>query len=143
MATVKRFDELKVWELARELCQEIYTQINSTDLSNDYALRNQINRSSGSVMDNIAEGYERGGKKEFIQYLFIAKASCGETRSQIYRAADRNYISPEISDGLIKKCITLSKKLSSLINYLKQSEYTGNKFQEEQQIYETNSHLKH
>lgn len=92
---IKKFEDLGVWQEARELCKEIFNLISEGDFSKDYALINQINRSSGSVMDNIAEGFGRSGNKEFIQYLSISKASCMEVKSQLYRALDRNYLKTE------------------------------------------------
>src|SRR5665647_3333145 len=93
MATIKTFEDLEIWKLARLLCQDVFLITNHYFFSKDYGLKNQINNSNGSVMDNIAEGFDRDGTKEFIQFLSIAKASCGECRSQLYRALDRAYIS--------------------------------------------------
>ena len=89
MATVKRFEELEIWKLARKICDEIYQVSISTPLQKDYKLNNQIKGSSGSIMDNIAEGFERDGNREFIQFLSISRGSSGETRSQLYRVLDR------------------------------------------------------
>lgn len=128
MSTIKRFEDLEVWKLARELCQNVYELTLLEGFSRDFGLKNQINNSSGSIMDNIAEGFERDGSKEFSQFLSIAKASCGECRSQLYRALDRNYISQEQFKLTSQKTIDLGRKISNLMSYLKNSELRGNKF---------------
>ena len=130
MSTIKKFEDIEAWQQARILCNEIFTIINLGEFSRDYKLRDQINGSSGSVMDNIAEGFERDGRKEFIQFLSIAKASCGETRSQLYRALDRNYIDKNKVDALSSLSDKIGKMIGGLMNYLKESEYKGHKFQE-------------
>jgi four helix bundle protein len=128
MATVKKFEDLEIWKLSRMLCSDINKLALRTDLRTDYRLYNQIDGSSGSVMDNIAEGFERNGNKEFIQFLSISKASCGETRSQLYRVFDRNYTTEKEFDNLKEQTITLSKKLGAFINYLKKSDFKGSKY---------------
>lgn len=131
MATIQRFEDLEVWQLARELALDIFNETLTLPFAKDFELVEQIRRSSGSAMDNIAEGFERGGKKEFIQFLGIAKGSAGEVRSQLYRALDRKHVTQEKFDFLFNKVIILSKKLSSLITYLKNSEFKGFKFKEQ------------
>jgi len=126
--TIERFEDLDIWQEARNLCSEIKKLCNKNDFSKDFRLKDQILGSSGSIMDNIAEGFERGGNKEFINFLGIAKGSCGETRSQLYRSLDFEYISKEEFDNLLQKTIMLSKKLSGFITYLKTSEYKGVKY---------------
>lgn len=128
MATIKQFEDLEIWQLARELCQLVYNIIITTPLEKNYKLRDQIDASSGSVMDNIAEGFERDGKKEFRQFLSIAKGSCGETRSQLYRVFDRKYINQKEFEESKNKTLILSKKISAFISYLNKSQVTGRKF---------------
>tara|TARA_R100000935_G_C2808878_1_gene154020 strand:+ start:385 stop:738 length:354 start_codon:yes stop_codon:yes gene_type:complete len=115
-------------EKCKDNCQDVYLIQKNTNLKNDYKLYSQLNGSSGSVMDNIAEGFERNGNKEFCQFLSIAKASCGETRSQIHRVLDRNYISKEEFDIIVDKLSSLSKQISSFMTYLKTSDFKGSKF---------------
>lgn len=128
MATIERFEDLEVWKLAREFALDIYKITENEIFSKDYRFCSQIRSSAGSVMDNIAEGFERDGKKEFIQFLFIAKGSCGETRSQLYRALDVKHIEKETFDYLYEKTIKISKSLSKFIKYLKESDLKGNKY---------------
>ena len=125
--TIHRFEDLEIWKNARLLCQKIRELSESTGLSKDYSLKDQILRSSGSVMDNIAEGYERDGKKEFMQFLYIAKGSLGETRSQVYRCFDARHFTKGNYEELINDCLNLSVKIKNFINYLAKSEYEGYK----------------
>ena len=128
MTTWKTFEDIEVWQLAREFCKDVYKISQYENLSKDYRLKDQINGSSGSIMDNIAEGFERDGTKEFIQFLSIAKASSGESRSQLYRIYDRNYISDAEFTELKQKTLNISGKLQNLISYLKRSGYRGTKY---------------
>ena len=126
--TIERFEDLEIWKEARELCKVIFRLTEKEPFSRDFKLRDQIKASSGSIMDNIAEGFERGGNKEFINFLGISKGSCGECRSQSYRSFDYQYINQETLDDLIARTLQLSKKISSFITYLKKSEFKGPKF---------------
>ena len=125
--TINRFEDLEIWKNARSLCKRIRDFSIDSSLSKDYSLKDQILRSSGSVMDNIAEGFERDGKKEFIQFLYIAKGSLGETRSQVYRCLDANHLNEEQFTSLINDCLNLSAQIKKFINYLVASEFDGHK----------------
>ncbi|UJH66614.1 four helix bundle protein [Allomuricauda sp. SCSIO 65647] len=128
MARVEMFEDLEIWQRAREICNDVYDLIENTPLGRNYALRDQMDKSSGSVMDNIAEGFERNGNREFIQFLSISKASCGELRSQLYRTFDRGHIDKETFDVLKKKIMVNSKKIGAFMNYLSKSEFRGFKY---------------
>lgn len=118
MATIKRFEDLEIWQVARRLSNEIKDIVLNSNLKNDFKLRDQIKGSSGSVMDNIAEGFERDGNLEFRQFLSIAKGSSGESRSQLYRVFDNNYITKEELDQLVNDFLQLSRRIASFISYL-------------------------
>ena len=126
--TISGFEDLEIWQDARELCKMIRNLSMREPFNHDFRFRDQINSSSGSIMDNIAEGFERNGKKEFIQFLSISKGSCGETRSQVYRAFDASYISQEDLNDLLERTKKLGIKIGNFINYLKNSPYQGTKY---------------
>ena len=123
-----RFEDLPIWQKARELSQSVYTLTTTPEFNKDLRFRDQIRSSSGSVMDNIAEGYERGGNKEFLNFLYIAKGSCGETRSQSYRAFDFKHINENQLDDLLQKTTELSREIALFIQYLRNSGLKGEKY---------------
>lgn len=119
MAKLNSFEEIIAWQKARELNAEIYRITNNNEIfTRDYGLRDQMRRASISISSNIAEGFERETKKEFIRFLYIAKASAGEFRSQLYLASDLGYISNEDFQSLNLKINDISKLLSGFIKYL-------------------------
>jgi len=124
----KYFEDLEVWKTARELTNRIYGITANGSFSKDYGLRDQIRRAAVSVMSNIAEGYERGGNQEFIQFLSIAKGSSGEVRSQLYVAMDQEYIDKRKSELLIDAFKKLSIMINNFMEYLKGSRFKGSKY---------------
>ncbi|HMG82029.1 MAG TPA: four helix bundle protein [Ferruginibacter sp.] len=128
MATILNFEDLKVWQKSRVLCQEVYRLISIEKFSKDFALKDQINRSSGSIMDNIVEGFGRKGNNEFINFLTYANASALECKSQLYRAFDRNYITDEKLEELCGVIDEITKMITSFIIYLGKTDIKGLKF---------------
>ena len=128
MAVVERFEELRIWQMARELCQEVYLHTETQPWKTDTRFVQQIRAAAGSVMDNIAEGFERDGNKEFIQFLYVAKGSCGEVRSQIIRASDTNFLNHTDAKRLYNVCLELSRAIAAFIKSLKKSSITGSKY---------------
>ena len=140
MSYAKNFEELDIFQKARDLCKEVYAitkdgefhkdsrfvqQIHASAGSVMDNIVQQIHASAGSVMDNIAEGFERDGNKEFINFLYIAKGSCGEVRSQIIRASDVGFIDNETAKRLYNDILNLSKSIAKFIASLKSSPITG------------------
>jgi four helix bundle protein len=128
MAIYNSFEDLPVWQKARELGVSIYKATAEGKLSKDYGLKDQIQRAAVSVSSNIAEGFERGSKRKFIQFLYISKSSCGELRSQLYIAKDLGYLENDYSETLINSAYNTSKQISGLIKYLKNTPFTGEKY---------------
>ncbi len=124
----KRFEELECWKKAVELDAAIFNLVINSNIRNEFALRNQMLRSVGSIADNIAEGFERGGNKEFLQFLFISKGSAGELRSQLARGKVRGLIHDKDFTLHHELCLSISAMISGLINYLKKSDMKGEKF---------------
>ena len=121
MAKVERFEDLEVWQAARDVVKAIYQASATGTFSRDYSLRDQIRRAAVSVPSNIAEGFSRRSNKEFIQFLFIAKGSAAEVQSQLYTAVDQDYISKEAFDNTYQALDVVAKQLSRFITYLKGS----------------------
>jgi four helix bundle protein len=129
MATINRFEDLEIWQEARRLAKAIHKIAVETELKTDFRFKAQITSSSGSVMDNIAEGFERDGNLEFRQFLAVAKGSAGEVRSQLYRAFDYGYINETEFEKLKNDYEKLSGKIKNFISYLNKKDFKGNKFQ--------------
>ena len=130
MSAVKDFEELAIFQKARELSKKIYSVTNRDGFKSDFRFVQQIRAAAGSIMDNIAEGFERTGNKEFLNFLYIAKGSCGEVRSQLIRANDVGYLTSEEYEELYTGCRKLSAGIMNFIKELKASDLTGAKFKE-------------
>lgn len=128
MATITKFEDLEIWQLARELSKDIYSLTFIEPIKSDFRLKDQMRGSSGSIMDNIAEGFERGSKLEFINSLGYSKGEVGELKSQLYRSLDNQYISQEKFDDLYTKADLITKKITAFITYLNSSKIKGQKF---------------
>ena len=128
MATIQRFEDLEIWQKARVLAKDVYELTFIDPILHDFRMKDQMRGSSGSIMDNIAEGFERSSRLEFVNSLGIAKGEAGELKSQLYRAFDVRYINQETFDILYKQADEITKMITSFIAYLNQSDIKGQKF---------------
>jgi len=115
----KRFEDLPCWQKARELCQEVFELINQGQFQRDFGLKDQIWRASGSIMDNIAEGFEDGSSREFLKFLAYSQRSCSEVQSQLYRSLDVNYITQEQFDRIYNLASECRKQIKGFRKYLR------------------------
>jgi four helix bundle protein len=127
MNKIEKFEDIIAWQKARELTKEIYKCTRSGEFARDYGLKDQIRRASVSAMANVAEGFERGGDKEFIQFLSTSKGSCGEVKSHLYVALDQAYVTPIAFDQLYGQASEVSRLLSGFMAYLRESNLRGRK----------------
>jgi four helix bundle protein len=130
MATFKRFEDIEAWQKAKVLCSKIWIIIKETELSKDFKLRDQINASCGSIMDNIAERFGRAGNNEFKQFLEVAHGSGCEVQSQLYRIKDRRYTTENTFTELYNLTEEIKNMIIGLINYLMKSSYKGAKYRD-------------
>ena len=128
MATIQRFEDIEAWKKARILNREVHRATRGDRFSRDFKLCAQIRDAAVSVMSNIAEGFERDGNGEFRQFLYIAKGSVGEVRSQLYAALDDEYIDQQTFDRLTELAMEVSRILKGFIKYLERTELAGQKY---------------
>jgi four helix bundle protein len=128
MGKIQKFEDILAWQKARELTREVYAHSKTGAFAKDFGLRDQIQRASVSIMGNVAEGYDRGGDKEFIQFLSVSKGSCGEVKSHLYVALDQQYINPTQFNQLYNSTDEVGRLLAGFMAYLKQSDLRGRKF---------------
>ncbi|HZE64372.1 MAG TPA: four helix bundle protein [Pyrinomonadaceae bacterium] len=125
---IMKFEDLESWKKARKLTNGVYETTAAGSFTRDFGLKDQIRRASISILSNIAEGFERGGDKEFLQFLAIAKGSCGEVRAQLYIALDQGYLSQELFERLFNNADEIGRMISGLMKYLSKSELKGSKY---------------
>ena len=128
MATIKRFEDIQAWQKARELTRMIYQVTGRSAFQQDWSLRDQIRRAAVSVMSNIAEGFERGGDREFIQFLSIANGSAGEIRAQLYVALDAGLLTQQDFQELQDEATSIGSLIGGFMKYLQESKKGGVKF---------------
>lgn len=132
MAKIEKFEDLEIWNISRDICKDIEILFETTSLGKRYSLKDQMDRSSGSIMDNISEGFERNGNREFINFLSYSKGSCGELKSQLYRSLDKKIISDEQFRITSEKIELVKNKIGAFMKYLNNSEIKGLKFNNKQ-----------
>lgn len=130
MGAINRLEDLEIWQLSRLLSKEIFDLTKNGKPAKDFAQKDQMNRSAGSIMDNIAEGFGRGSRLEFIQFLSIASGSAEELKSQLYRSLDKEYIITQKFEELYEKVNAVYKKINGFIKYLNTTMVKGTKFKD-------------
>jgi four helix bundle protein len=130
MATITKFEDIEAWQKGRKLKQALYHHSKRGKFAKDFALRDQIRRAAMSVTANIAEGFERGGNREFIQFLSTSKGSCGEVQDHLYTAMDEQYIASEEFKTLYAQAAEVGRLIGGFMNYLQRSDIRGNKFRQ-------------
>ncbi len=128
MGKIQKFEDILAWQKARELTREVYARSTTGAFAKDFGLKDQIQRASVSIMGNVAEGFDRGGDKEFIQFLSVSKGSCGEVKSHLYVALDQQYINPTQFNQIYNSADEAGRLLAGFMAYLKQSDLRGRKF---------------
>lgn len=128
MSSFQRFEDIDAWQKARELTKAIYALSNDGQFARDFGLRDQIRRASVSIMSNIAEGFGRGGNKEFIQFLSTAKGSASEVQAQLYVALDAGYMNQEQFQKLYSETEATARMIAGLLRYLQNSDFKGAKY---------------
>ena len=141
MASIKRFEDVEAWKQGRELTRRIYQITSQSKFTRDYALRDQIRRAAISITSNIAEGFDRGGNREFVQFLAIARGSVSELKSQLYTALDAGYVDQKEFAELYQLAHSVVLLIGGFIKYLQQSELSGQKFKTATQRKTLNSEL--
>jgi four helix bundle protein len=130
MNKIERFEDIVAWQKARVLTREVYGCTKLGLFARDFGLRDQIQRASVSTMSNIAEGYERGGDKEFVQFLSDSKGPCGEVRSHLYVALDQGYVTEDKFADLSRRAIEVSRLVAGFMAYLRESNLRGRKYRD-------------
>lgn len=130
MATIEKFEDVLAWQKGRELTQLVYKFSKREEFARDFALKDQMRRAAISVTSNIAEGFERAGNKEFLQFLSNSKGSAGELRSQFYVALDEEYLDSSEFRQAHELCLQVGRMIDSFMTYLRRSEMKGRKFQD-------------
>ena len=128
MASIEKFEDILAWQKGRELTQLVYRLSKRGEFAKDFGLKDQIRRAAVSITSNIAEGFERGGNKEFNQFLSTSKGSVGEVRSQLYVAADEHYVCEQEFKDLYERCLAISRLLDGFMTCLQKSSLKGRKY---------------
>lgn len=123
MARIEKFEDIEAWKSARAATNQIYLLSSADAFNRDFCLRDQIRRSAVSIRSNIAEGFEREGNREFVNFLSIAKGSCTESRAQLYVALDQHYITREQFTETYQKLTETGRLIGGFMKYLRGSEF--------------------